>query len=64
MRFHYYHKDTGELHAEVVATNIADHRRALKFAQMNAPHDHIPVKGNLDRKAHRIDVSTGLAVAI
>jgi hypothetical protein len=59
MKFHYYHKVSGELHTYQVATNIEDESRALYFANANAPADHIPIKGSFDRAKHRIDVATG-----
>lgn len=59
MKFHYYHKDTGELSSSHVATNISDAKRALDFARRNAPSDHLPIKGSFDRRKHRVDIKTG-----
>jgi hypothetical protein len=62
MTYHYYHAETGILHPKSIATDLADERDALTFAEANAPPGHVVLQGAFDHRRQRVDVATGAVV--
>lgn len=58
MRFHYYHKDTGIVHGKHVTCPDMEPAAMQRFAERNAPGDHLPISGDFDLRVEKINIST------
>lgn len=54
--FSFYHRETGDFHAKVVALNLSDNE-ILQCAADNSPIDHLPIEGAYDRLSQRVEIA-------
>src|SRR5689334_24997010 len=56
--FHYYDRETGEIHALATVINCPTDKTDA-VAAANAPPGHAPLEGRFDRHSQRVNLSSG-----